>query len=323
MQGHGYKSLVKSSHSDIIRQLFGKTSASFIGIFIFSILFHLLWVYGALYDHVTVGQFDSFPFYLIRADSIQNESSNVVKFTQENHRTEYGSFQITALRPHCQLLNLKNYLPLFVMSFDLFVLLLIGIAQFVTSLLLIQRYYKQRTPMKKSKSTQKNLLLRKNPDEPSLHSNYKPLNVTVVIYLSVFSLVFAMPSVITRNILMNIIMGLKIFSIKPSELPSSSVASGHNMNFVDFNQTFNTTSSDLVYTSPANDTDMHVDEGYSLERDFVPLINSLLTQLDYLLLIASSHKFLIFLFNCNLVSLPFNLFKSKVKRKSLLVVNGN
>ena len=283
-----YKTLGKTIHKPLIRQLFGKSSALFVGIFIFYLLFHLLWVYGVLYDTYVVSTIDNFLFHLIEKDKIDLKSFSF-DLTEIN-KEQIGSFQITAMRPHCQLLNLKNYLPMFVMSFDLLILLIIGISTIIATFILIRQTCKKRKRIVKSRLT-KNL----STTLRNKLNKYKPLGVNVVIYLSVFTCFFSMPSVITRNILMNIIMSLNIYPKQSVDFHQTD-----QPNFVDFNQTSNQT----IFSTGV------------FEKNLIPFLNILLNWLDFLLLISSSHKFFIFVFECNLISLFLkNSFFGKFKER--------
>jgi hypothetical protein len=287
-----YKSLSKTTHSPIIRQVFGKTSALFICIFVFYLLFHLLWIYGAVFETVIVGTFDEYMFHLLNTNRIDHKK-NTLDFNN-TFQNQIGSFQITALRPHCQLLNLKNYLPMFVMSFDLFLLLIIGIAQFVTTVILIFKCYNKR---------EKKVKLKKQTIKSNnLKNHHKPLGNNVVIMTSIFTFLFAMPSVITRNILMNIIMSLKIFP-----KPLADLNDNVELNFADFNQTYQNNQTHVIGSI--------LEKNYTIE-DYIPFLNNFLNWLDFFLLISSSHKFFIFLFHCNLININLmNFFSTKNKTR--------
>ena len=299
-----FKHLTKSNHSDIVKQLFGKTSVIFIGMFVMFLYFHLLWICGTIYDESVAREDFSFRIY---AKKQVNFNGHTIDENYNSYRNSTGSFKLTSLNPSCQILNLRNYLPLFVMALDLFILLLIASLNLILIIVLICKYKKREKPTQTSKSIEKT-----NINKNVIQKYYL---IKCIAYISIFTALFATPSVIARNILMII---LTITNIKSSYQQSEQAQSGNN---VDLNYTG--TSQDIYYLNQTNITDFsqqadfNSNQGYSGEAVWIEFLNILCSKLDFFLLIASSHKFFIFLFKCYLIKLPcWNCIKSKFKPKT-------
>ena len=101
---------------------------------------------------------------------------------------------------------------------------------------------------------------------------------------------------------MNIIMSLKIFP-----KPLADLNENVELNFADFNQTFQNNQTHVIGNI--------LEKNYTIE-DYIPFLNNFLNWLDFFLLISSSHKFFIFLFHCNLINLNLtNFFSTKNKTR--------
>lgn len=394
------KQMTKSNHSEIIKQLFGKTSAIFICVFIMSFYFHLLWLYGSL-PSSEIDMVGEFTFHVFNInDKLSNSVTDVRNF---NRRDSNGTFQLTIKKPSCNLLNLRNHLPLFVMTLDLFLLLIIGIINIFASFILLFTYKTREKnlttttktdtstkltnrlrslwPFSKSlikdrhkgnklgtKSMQslqssvssglnnstttvstpqsattlinskkdfgttpqktittiksKAITIIKTKKSNSSKANkklHRYLIVKCALYISLFCALFALPSVLTRNVLMIYILVTNIDTQNQSSM--NGAASTDNIrnleqSYLGFNQTYNDSSSH--YLSNSSSFIQYGDLAISDTNDFdlSSILMQLCNKVDFLLLFASSHKFFIFIYNCYLIKFPnWKFWKSNYLNK--------
>jgi hypothetical protein len=262
--------------------------------------FHLLWICGTIYDESVAREYFSFRVY---ARNNVNLNGHTI---DDRYQNSTGSFSLKTLTQSCQILNLRNYLPLFVMALDLFILLLIASLNLVLIIFLIYKYKKREKPIQTINAI-------KEKNNMNVIRIKKYYLIKCIAYISIFTALFATPSVIARNILMII---LTITNIKSSNQQQES-AQSHTYNNLNYTST---ASQDIYYLNQTNITDLSQqtdyssNQSYSGEMAWIEFLNILCNKLDFFLLIASSHKFFIFLFKCYLIKLPnWNCIKSKFK----------
>jgi hypothetical protein len=256
---------LSSKHSDIVKQLFGKTSSIFICLFIIFFYFHLLWIYGSVKEEEWLGhyQFDLIKF---------NQSTNLT------YNVKSKLYYVKSTKLVCQLLNLSNHLPLFVMGLDLFLLLILGVLKifFIVFLMKLDINKNITQPMRIPK---KNLDKKRN----------KYFLKSCTIHISLFNTIFTMPSVIARNVLM-------IFILASSLNVQSST--NNDLSYMNLDDKINSsTFYDNKTLISLENTQVSINNN---PVDWSLYLNNLCNKFDFFLLIASSHKFLIFVFKCYL-----------------------
>ncbi|CAF0884840.1 unnamed protein product [Brachionus calyciflorus] len=291
------KRFTKSSHTDLIRQYFGKTSALFIGVFLILFYYHLIWIYMLIENQETeiIGEF-------MFEDNFERTIRN-------------GTLYATTTVDRCQLPTF-NVLPVLIQTMDVFFLLLMSLLKIIFGIILLYKYLKREKTLFNSFSSQvidldpienkkeKEIEKSKNKDRFFL--------VKCILYTSIISTLLEMPSVIVRNILMMYFFVTLFFKdqgslmqSEPNGLNYSNILNDSNSsNFFSLNSSISLT---------ANSTDSE-----SLYQILPQILNNLCAYFDYLLLFTSSHKFMIFLFKCYFLTLPkisfTNLFKRNNKK---------
>lgn len=141
--------LTKSGHSEMVKQFFGRNSAYFIGIIILYFYFHLMWLYGSV-EHdlplTTISNGEQFWFrFAVSGNNMTNLSGFSEIISSNGSRTSYINVQFASQTniSKCQLFNLNNRLPFFVLAFDLFILLLTETAKIVCVVLLLNFYLRR------------------------------------------------------------------------------------------------------------------------------------------------------------------------------------
>lgn len=168
------------NHSELIRQLFGKSSVFFIGIIVIVFHFHLLWIFGSLPSYVNQSRVKSHPISY--------------KMNIKDEHINQGYFSIVKSRPDCTLL-LTNMLPYYVFVFDLFILLVFSTFEIIISFMI-------------SKVIKKQTSLVQQEDDGSKILKFKELfynsfiNVKCIIFVSIFTFILNMPPLIARIMLM-------------------------------------------------------------------------------------------------------------------------
>lgn len=270
-------SKMNTKHSELVRQLFGKSSVFLIGIIVALFHVHLLWIFGSL------------PSYL-------NETkirSNPIGFKRLDETINQGHFTMAKSKPDCTLLN-PNLLPYFVIVFDLFLLLIFSILGLVISGILI-KYIRQKEE-KHQLNTEIDASTSNN--ELKLNKN-KYLIVNCTLAVSIFSFVLNIPSLMGRIVLM------KMYASLHESSDSSQVLSSSPNEITPIITNLTTPILNTTLLSNSN-----VLRG---ESDYFSLVFLICSKLDLLLELSSSHKFLIFITQCNLIRLPF-WFKNAFKR---------
>lgn len=169
---------LKLNHSELVRQLFGKSSVVFIFVVVAFFHFHLLWIFGSL------------PSYIDQT----RIKSPAIAYKTGLHEYE-GYFSIVKSKPDCTLL-LTNLLPYFVFVLDLVILLIFSLLQIVLCFLIM------KIVMKKEKLVRLNQLKVIQVSEKIEKNKNRYLIVNPIISVSVFSFLFNIPSLISRIILM-------------------------------------------------------------------------------------------------------------------------
>lgn len=284
-------------HSELVRQLFGKSSSILIFLVVIYFNIHLLWMYGSIQiDKLTYSPPVSYQ-YLFKNQS----NSSLIGYPRtddlfEKKDHQYGYIVISTIQPVCKLLNIKNSLPILVMAFSLFLLLMLSMTTILLTCLIIQKM----NSLKKKKQNRKRLLMKQffemrvttpsNQNSTKQGSNRRTTSSTrchnfssskvksdeytltkCILLVTIFGALMNTPSLIARNFLM---IGI-VQSEDNSELAAT------------FIKEENTTSSWFDW------------------KIFQAYISSLCDKLDLLLLFSSSHKFFIILFTCHFIQVPW------------------
>ena len=310
------KSRYKSTtHSELIRQLFGKSSAFLIGIIIALFYSHLLLIFGSLPSTVEQSRFQSPPI----SYKLVNDETKAVSL----HK---GYFSITRSKPDCTLL-MTNQLPYIVFVFDIFLLPVISLVQ-IYACVLIWKLKRQKTIPLLSTSNQTAAAAAANKNETkrnqqqnahvqtdsvipaaavttSIMNNNYLLKLNCILGTAAFSFVLNIPSLIARVILMILF-----------------AASSNNQTISNDSNSFNSYSNVLAQTNNNNNNNNNernasVSFNYSMPKhtlnvtmngspiaepiDYFSLLNLVCNKLDILLLISTSHKFIIIATQCSLV----------------------
>ena len=130
------QSNIYSSQTDTVRQMFGKTSSVVLFLLIVFAYLHILWITGSSEEYESYGPH---PLELINVNLSERQSAggggggggggNGVAYST-------ALVYIKTSRPVCQIINLTNNLPLLIISFDLFLLLVLCAVQIGMSVLL-------------------------------------------------------------------------------------------------------------------------------------------------------------------------------------------
>ena len=134
------------------------------------------------------------------------------------------------------------------------------------------------------------------------------LMLKCIIYSTIFGVFFSIPSMFLRNIVMILITVMSLNESTDSKSNQSSYFSLYN----------NASGADLNYLNDTLlNTQTEINNQYNL-NSIVTILTSTCGYTDYLLLIASSHKFFIFLYQLSLVKLPkYSLYRKRTSKQSL------
>jgi hypothetical protein len=130
---------IENNSSDLVRQLFGKSSVVLIAIFIFLVNFHLMWLYGSQKSD-EIEELEQIIYF--KLDEISKWSPSSLTLSSINPTFNNGTIRIQTSKRSCQIFTIINQLPLFVMTVDLFLLFLLGLFKVGSLILLLCRFYK-------------------------------------------------------------------------------------------------------------------------------------------------------------------------------------
>jgi hypothetical protein len=128
---------IENNSSDLVRQLFGKSSVVFIGLFILLINFHLMWIYGSQKTD-EIEEFEQVVYFKFNNIS---DFSSLSSYSISPHFNN-GTIRIKSWRRSCQIYSMINKLPLFVMTVDLLLLLLLSLFKIGSLIVLLCKFYK-------------------------------------------------------------------------------------------------------------------------------------------------------------------------------------
>jgi hypothetical protein len=315
------RGLTKSKYSEVVKQLFGKTSAYFIGMFVFLFYFHLLAIYASVpnEENETIGFFKT---YFMSNYSVDDS----VKISAP-HRTYY-LLKATTIKSRCRLISNDNDLPYYVMNLDLFLLFILCLLKLILSVVLICKYLmirrenglanRRTTTLKRHTASSVHFKPRKDglmnqvdvsliekvaqASEESQALGHKSRThhvfIKCVLFLAILGALCELPSVIMRNFFM-------LYYIFNSPSSSHSTASTALMtttsaaNDQDF--LFNGTSGNL--TTETTPIVTYPPLGW-FTPEILASVENMSHKTDIVLLVFSSHKFFLFLFCLYFIRLP-------------------
>ena len=336
------KSLTKPKYSEIVKQLFGKTSTYFIALFVFLFYFHLLWIYAS----VPVEESDELGFY---PAFLLNNNSNNVQIVAQN-RTFY-SIKASTTKPQCRLISNNNSLVYYVMNIDMFLLLMFCVIKLFLAVGLIYKYLVTRKQRQRAlssrvnslhtrsasihfktrkKTNMKNIEVNVNMSASLLHKTEATAAVTsinncqaslspdkkekkrhcdryvflnCVLSMSILGVLCELPSVVIRNFFMMFML----FSSQLASNPSTSLQQ-HNSTTKDIDQNFLYNSSSFsnstsYYNNQSLDSSRSTQTTWFTE-DILSYTEGLSRKTDLVLLIFSSHKFFLIVLSLNLIKIP-------------------
>lgn len=283
-----------SGHSESVKQFFGKTSAYLIVTVILTFYFHLLWLYGT--QETDSG--DKIGTYDFTLTNRSDANSTPISIIMSNRTYE------------CKLFINTNSLPLLVMSMDLIILLAVEIIKIVSLVLLAVKFYKSERDEKLIDADNRNKTSARdrNKEESSSASmgsekssltktgadqNYarkiqdRYLLIKLIIAFAVISIIFEIPSLLGRNLQFIFIL-ITYVKMSNYQETASNYTTNDQYSFVSSNVTTQLTPlpDHYRYNQIAKQISIYTD------------------RFDYLLLVVSSHKCILFmlfsyLFNCN------------------------
>lgn len=335
------KSLTKSKYSELVKQLFGKTSAYFIALFVFLFYFHLVWIYATVpeFEEESLGDYPAY-FY---------QSNKLVEPVVDNRTTyprHYYSFGVRNEKYKCTLVGYNNRLPYVIMNIDSMLLLVLCVLKLILAIVLICQYSKVRRKRDSKRLARRNNFTRSfghsvfmkmssTDSKPSGHhgsidhtggaarstsssskrhvtislaeksktstktearivrlGRNRPVFVNCVLWTSLLGALCEMPSVLVRDLFLLTYL-FSLSSTSPDSTPTEAVVSQDYLS--NLNSTSNMT---LVReTSETSSSDQVMNMSHELLR-------YLMLKFDLILIIFSSHKFLLFLFGLYLVRFP-------------------
>jgi hypothetical protein len=312
------KYMTRSNHSDFVKQLFSKNSVYFIGIFILLFYFHLIWMNGSPIEEFLTDDTDT----------------DLIVFNGNNHTFRFMSDKIyyKIKRPVCGIVNVSNRLTLFVLCFDLLILFILAIIKLLLAVALFVRHYKhvlitrilsifRAVRSARNQSSQLTTLNvgQVNRTNPLRKRQEHYSKIKCVIYVSLFSALLTLPSVGIRSLLMFDILYKNVqhdyessHQSKWTVVNSTQLDEIHSLIDVNHNASFINVNANSI----ANNSLFTVSKD-QIGEDFQTILGKLSTKTDNLLLIASSHKFIIMLLSCHLIKAapnsPFARFKNYFK----------
>ncbi len=280
-----------TTHSELIRQLFGKSSAFFIGIIVALFYSHLLLIFGSLPSQVEQSRFQSPPIsYKLITDDTKLMSL---------HK---GYFSITRSKPDCTLL-LTNQLPYVVFVFDIFLLPVLSLIQIYACILILKLKRRKTLNHNETKGDQQqNSHSQDDSVRPTsavttqgLSSSHL-LKLNVILGTAAFSFVLNIPSLVARVILMI------VFAVSSNNTNTHDSASSNMLNQPISNHNNERNASiGLNYSLPQHIINVPMNISSPESTDYFALLNVICNKLDILLLISTSHKFIIIITQCRLV----------------------
>lgn len=293
------KRYIKSAHSDLIRQYFGKKSAFFIGITIILFYYHLIWIY-MLIENKETQQIGEFRF---RFDSSDIDYLN-------------GSIYATSDIGRCQLPTF-NVLPVLIQTMDVFFLLAMGLIKLTFGFILFRKYLKKKRSNFSDKSnhffsiTSSLITDETIQEKKKLKNKDKYFMVKCIVGTSIFSTLLELPSVLVRNVLMMFFFVTLLFKdrdlIITENISHSSLLANSTQNYLSNGLLDNRTNSSFNFEKNPNKP---------IYQSLPQILNNWCEYFDFLLLFTSSHKFMIFLFNCYFLNIPKFSFSSICKLKN-------
>lgn len=187
----------------------GRSSPILIALVVIYFNIHLLWLYGSIeFDQLQYSPPISYQHFSENTSIINSTVIELAITGIDYSRT--GHLAVRTTQPVCKLLNVSNRLPIFVMSFSLFLLLILNTSMIVAVCVLVRKikhvkieamyqhrmFFESRYSLLDNRV--KNLKL-------SNFINFKRDDYTLInciISIAIFSIIFNMPSLIIRNFLM-------------------------------------------------------------------------------------------------------------------------
>jgi len=242
---------------------------------------HILWIYG-ITKVESVAHSGSIEYKILDKSM---ENITLIGFSRDEKNNQSGHFITTKIESQCKVLNLKSNLPIRVMCFNIFLLLLLSLCSLVFAGLLIKKTIPAPPELSKQKQGRlsiKNMPklrfsvsttlsdLKNSPSQKRSKTTKSEINslTMFIVYIGLFGAVFNLPSFLTKSCLM---LTINIQPDEPSKFESSSI------NGIDWIQW-------QIFFSVLSD------------------------KLDSLILVSSSQKFLFFIFKCNLVKISTRRF---------------
>ncbi|RNA10922.1 hypothetical protein BpHYR1_043333 [Brachionus plicatilis] len=181
------KRFMKSEHSDLIRQYFGKKSAFFIGITIILFYYHLIWIYMLI-------------------ENREKEFIGDFRFKYENSQLNYlnGSIYATSFIDRCQLPTF-NVLPVLIQTMDVFLLLAMGLIKLIFGFVLLKKYFgKNRSNLNEKKisfASESNDTIKEETtlEKTKIKNRDSYFLVKCIVSTSIISTLLELPSVLVRN----------------------------------------------------------------------------------------------------------------------------